>query len=354
MIRYNYAFTDKRITDADEFAEASASELRVLLSLIDLSGECSDEELTERSRCTKARVTAALALWEEAGVIRQRSEDEAATPYGNKITEEFPERVIVGELGEQSAKEVAKTIRDHKLASLFDECALMIGKPMLTPMEIKSIAGLCSQYALSDEYIAMLAAHLSSRGKLSVGYLTLRAKKLAEDGIATAEELQLYISEKEARDNTYMEFRRLLGIFDRNISPTERKYFSKWSTEFGFDTEIVGMAYDISVINTSKLSMKYMDTLLVDWHEHGCKTVGDCERRYEAAKLEREAEQAQRKAAAEDKSTAGQVRSSSAKKPKDKPRYGNFDPEDALRRAIERSYVSKKIKSDADDTGDKP
>ena len=45
MIRYSYAFSDKRISEAAEFAEASASELRVLLALIDMEGDAEDIKL---------------------------------------------------------------------------------------------------------------------------------------------------------------------------------------------------------------------------------------------------------------------------------------------------------------------
>ena len=59
MIRYKYAFGEKKVSSAEEFAEATAAELKVLLSLMDLSGDCSDEELCELSGQGRSRVAAA-------------------------------------------------------------------------------------------------------------------------------------------------------------------------------------------------------------------------------------------------------------------------------------------------------
>ena len=333
MIRYSYAFSDKRISEAAEFAEASASELRVLLALIDMDGDASEDELMDRAAISKARLCAALALWEEAGVIRPRDEGEASVPYGNRITMEFAERVIPGELEMQTAAESAITIRNNRLASLFDEIAMMLGKAMLTPMEIKCISSLSAQYSLDEEYIATLAAYICDHGKFSVNILVARAKKLAEDGVLTIDMLNSYIEEKAVRDGKFMGLRKLFGVYDRALTKTEDRYFTKWCTEFAYGTEIISVAYDITVTNINKRDLKYMDKLLCDWHSHGCTTIAACEKRYEAARLEENQVAASRRA---EESAAKRPAASSSKAAK--PRYGDFDPEEAMRRAIERSY----------------
>ncbi len=333
MIRYSYAFSDKRISEAAEFAEASASELRVLLALIDMDGDASEDELMERAAISKARLCAALALWEEAGVIRPREEGEASVPYGNQITMEFAERVIPGELEMQTAAESAITIRNKGLASLFDEIAAMLGKAMLTPMEIKHISSLSAQYSLDEEYIATLAAYIRDNGKFSVNILVARAKKLAEDGVLTIDMLNGYIEEKAVKDGRFMDLRKLFGIYGRAFTKTEERYFTKWCIELAYGVEVIGTAYDITVTNTSKLVLKYMDKLLCDWHSHGCMTVAACEKRYEAVELEKKQAAASRRA---EEGAAKRPAASAAKAAK--PRYGDFDPEEAMRRAIERSY----------------
>ena len=335
MIRYEFDFPIKA-SETEEFREASVAELKVLLALIESSGTVTDEELAEVCGVSKARVTAAIALWQESGVISEREHNKEVSFYGNKISDEFAEREVLGELAEESSISVARTIRDKRLASLFDEIANMMGKAMLTPQEIKKISELVSQYELSEEYIATLAAHLLAEGKLSVGILIRRAINLVGSGVITAEQLTLYISEKEQEKNEYIEYRRIFGIFDRKLSPMEKELIRKWSREFAFGTEIVTMAYDVSVMNTSKLSFKYIDKLLTDWNESGCKTLEDCEKRYTERKAELDAE-LQKKREDTEKRRPGKANQTTPGKVK----YGDFDPEEAFRIALARSFDSK-------------
>lgn len=329
MTRYKFL---KRATETEEFAEASLGEVKVLLALYESEGVCDEEKLTKSSGVSRARLTSALALWQEAGVIAPAEEGEYAVSisyFGSRVSEEFPERVILGELEEESAADIAKTIRNNKLASLFDECAAMMHKTMLTPAEIRRISELSSQYELSEEYIALLAAHLNEENMLSVGILVKRAITLVGRGIANVDALAEYIEARETERGEISKYKSIFGIYDRSLSKSEREYIEKWSGEFCFGTEIVGMAYDITVLNTQKSSFKYIDKLLTDWHTAGCKTLADCERRYEERRLELEAE-------AEEKRAKTESRRGEKKKPK--PRYGDFDPEEAFKIALARSF----------------
>lgn len=329
MIKYNFEFI-KKPTECDEFADASAVELKVLVALFESGGSISDDELIAVSGTSRSRVASAIALWQEAGVIGEKSGEAEVSFFGNKVTHEFSERISPDELREETAKEVAVTIRDNKLASLFDECARMMNKLMLTPQEIRRLSELSSQYALSDEYILTLAAHLCEAGNLSVGILVKRAMTLAGEGIVTADALAQYIAEKEARRDEFIEYRRIFGIYNRSFSSKEKELLDKWSREFSYGTEIVGMAYDITVMNTSKLSFVYMDKLLCDWHENGAKTLSECEKRY----IERKAELD--KAAEVEREKTSKRRPEKASKPA--KRYGDFDPEEAFKLALSRSF----------------
>ena len=91
MIRYEFDFP-KKASDTDEIREASAAELKVLVALIESGGSITDDELSDKLEVSKARVSAAIALWQESGVIAPREHGKEVSFYGNKLTEEFPER----------------------------------------------------------------------------------------------------------------------------------------------------------------------------------------------------------------------------------------------------------------------
>lgn len=340
MTRYEFHFTGVKPSSTEEFSEASTQELKTLIALYELGGVCDEEELIESAGISKSRLASSLALWQEVGVIAPGVAEEGKTPYGNKITEEFDTPESAGELYEETTYEVAESIRSKSLASLMDECAKMMGKLMLSPTEVKRISGLCSQYALSEEYVAILAAHLAEKETLTVTRLVSRAIRLTEKDINTPSELEEYLSAQERERGVFASLRKSLGIYDRKLSKTEENYFRKWSGEYGYSEEIVGEAYDIAVMNTGKLSLPYMDTLLSDWNEKGCLTLAACRERYEAAKLERETE---RRAEKDSKKAP-----SYAARKTQKPRYGDFDPEEAFKNALMRSFPMDDVDKEDD------
>ena len=319
MTDFTYKVLPLRLTGRAEFAEASREELRVLLALIELDG-CfeSDESLAALAKVSKARCIAALSFWEESGVIMR----DDGTPT---LTDEFSERLGTDEIYEEESLVVARQIRDENLASMLDECATLMELPALSNTEIKQISGLCTQLALSPEYVVTLAAALAEKGKLRVGRLVGEAKKLSDKGIDKIESLEAYIQSYEQTNGAEWEYRRVMGIYNRNLSKPEKEFFRKWSEDFGYSAAIISEAYDIAIASSSgKGVCSYMDSVLTGWHEAGCTTVSECQAKRDS-----------------DRAAFSSAKSESKKKSKstpEKPRYGDFDINDAFKKALERSY----------------
>ena len=296
---------------ADAVKGASREELLTLVYLFSREGdETSFEEIAEATGIARSRVAAAIALFCEEGVLI-----ECKAPL---VTEEFGERVRLGELYEEPSVEVARTIRDEGLASLIDEVARLMKKDSLSTVEAKTVTQLISQYSLSPEYMLLLATHIASiSSRLTVTALRDKAIKLALSEITTVEELEKYIETVSLENDIHREFRRVMGIYNHALSPTQKKYFTKWGVEYGFGTPIVTEAYDRAALNAGG-SIKYMDKILTEWHKAGCKTVAECIAHSESTK-------------------SGAKKAGAAKKP-EPVRYGDFDVNDAFERALQRSY----------------
>ena len=242
----------------------------------------------------------------------------------DNVKDEFAER-FSSDMYEERSVETAKTIRDGELAQLLEDCAMLLDKPALSTEEVKKITSVYSQLSLSAEYISTLALHLAQSGKLTAVNLAKRAEALAERGVDSLEALCLYIEDEKSENGTDKEFRRLFGIWNRKLSKAEREYFRKWSEDYGYSTEIVGEAYGIMTANNASggVSLKYIDTILTHWHEAGCKTVAQCRAEEERSRAEKA------------EKNGGKI---GRKKPEAKPKFVDFDVEDAFQRALQRSY----------------
>ena len=326
MDRSVYIISADKLADSREFADASAEELRVLLSLIASGGSMSDVgRLADAAGVSVARTKAALTLWREAGIITEDGEPDRGK---TRITEEHGEILRRGELPEQDAEEVSRIIRERDLAPVINEFAKLMGRAALNQNETKTVAALVSEYSLTVEYLLTLAAHLSQKQKLSITRFRDEAIKLCGRGIDELSRLEKYVEEQEYLEGVEWEYRRLLNIGPRIPSETERELIRRWSVDFGFSIEVVNVAYDVCVMNLRKVNLPYMDKLLTAWHEAGCKTAAECKAKLESDRAERQAEREEKKSGAKKK-----PRSESSV-----PKYGNFDVNEAFAAALNRSF----------------
>ena len=309
-----------KVTEKQAFVDASGEELRVLLAVIEDESTAGDIELLARTcKISKSRARAALVFWQEEGVI-------LSAKGAPTITEEFEERLLKGEIREESSKAVAKSIRDSALVDMINECATIMKRTSFNTREIKDLTALHEQYTLSEEYIVMLAAHLAELGSITVTKLVNRAIQLSEREIDTPPALERYIIEKTGDNEVERSFRAIFGIYNRALSRTEKEAFRKWSKDYGYYTEIVCEAYDIAASSVTRGYVNYADKLLTRWYETGCRTLSDCRKRYEEDLAEKKAKKAESK---------------SKKAIASKERFGNFDVEDAFQRALDRSFGKK-------------
>ena len=232
MSDIRYKIKTEKITSSDVFSEASREELRVLLALIAVGGNARDEnELATLSGVSRTRAVSSLALWEEAGVLCDADE--------RTVTEEFSDAENDDDVLEHESVTVAQSIRDDNLASMLSECAALMGKAALSTQEIKTVCVLNTEYGLSPEYIITLAAHIAAKGKLTAVRLRDDGRRLVSKGIDNLEALEQYIFERESETADEWEMRRALGIYNRNLTPSEREYFRKWSGDFGYSVSMI-------------------------------------------------------------------------------------------------------------------
>ena len=220
----------------------------------------------------------------------------------------------------------ANSLRDNHLQDLIQDMENLLEKT-LSARETERISNLYTEKSLSPEYILTLTSFLKARrNPLTVEAIVREAGKLAEKNVTALEELEIYVKEKESEIKGEMEMRRLLGIHSRSLTPSERTFFKKWLHEFGYSSVIIGEAYDICVAATGKLSESYMDSILTGWHDAGCKTLEECRARVSIRKQEK-AKKANNSSQKSKKATEAET-----------PKYADFNSEDALMRALERSY----------------
>ena len=314
------------ITDLECFKEASKDELKILIAILSENGSpVSAEELSEKLGISVPRVKACITLFKESGVLIECDD----TPLA-EVEYEFEPSKKDKEKARDTKEEVARSIRENDLYEMNCDVERILEKTLET-REIERITSLYTKKGLSPEYILTLSAFLKDRRQtLTVEAIVREANKLIANGTDTLEELEIYIKEKSDEIAGEMEMRRLFGIYNRTLTRTEREYFHRWMHEYGYSVSVIGEAYDVTVAAINKISLPYINSILKEWYDAGCKTVEECRARVNIRK------------AATPKKANNNSQKTNKTTTAETPKYADFNSEDALLRALERSY------SDAD------
>lgn len=162
---------------------------------------------------------------------------------------------------------------NKQVSALFYQAETILDK-VLTASDMEMLFSFHDWLGLPVEVIMMLLSYAAKRGKTTKHYLETVAIDWADKGIDTYEAAEDYVSELEAADSAEREIKSVLGIYNRALSSTERKYIKQWSAA-SIPMELISCAYDKTVENTGKLSYNYMNKILENWTDSGYTTVED-------------------------------------------------------------------------------
>lgn len=179
----------------------------------------------------------------------------------------------------------AAAAANHDIDALFKQAEIILNK-MLTKSDIEMLYSFHEWLGLPIEVITMLLNYGASHEKKGRRYLETVAMDWADQGIDTYEKAEEYISKLEENDSKEKQIRSVLGIYDRALTSTEKKYIKQWTREKNVPVELIAPAYDRTVERTGKLSWAYMNKILTSWLDEGILNAETLQAKEEAFKQE--------------------------------------------------------------------
>ncbi|MGM9615757.1 MAG: DnaD domain protein [Oscillospiraceae bacterium] len=180
----------------------------------------------------------------------------------------LPER----HLPEYPAEDVVRRSReDARFRALVDEVQMALGHT-LSSADLKKLFGIYDEFGLPPEVIVLLVQHCKETYAARYGngknpgfaFIENEARDWFDREIMTYEQAEQWLTKLAERRSAIGRLRTALGISDRKLSPTERKYFEDWLSR-GFPVESIVIAADRTVTNTGGLKWKYMDSIIQSW-----------------------------------------------------------------------------------------
>ncbi len=230
-------------------------------------------------------VLKALEYWDQVGLITLNTID----AYGSMSIEIKESQSLVHPLMTKSesplraepktdtkttTKEVEKKV--EPMHPMLQEISMLMGRP-LSSSEAEKFLYFKEKYILSEEVIILLVQHCVLKGKTSMNYIETVAINWDSQGIKTAELAQQNIKKHEEKWMNYRKVLTYLGISDRDVPKPQEDLLEKWFYTYGFTTDMILKACDISFNTLGKVEMGYINGILRSWLKDNIKTLQDIE-----------------------------------------------------------------------------
>ena len=281
----------------------SASEAEALILAHD--GDCAllhlwfaltgsrDYERAARDLCmTRAQVDSAAEKLSR--MLPEGSRAAGSSPHASAKNPQQPEKrasspasVVLPpaeELPEYTAEEIASfSDRDSSFQAVLTECELIFGK-QLSRHDMSCLLGIYHHLGLSAEVIFVLLHYCAdtSRGpagaerKPTMRYIEQQAYIWVNRQINTMEAAEEYAEAQKALRESESRIRRILEIYDRNLTSAEKSAIASWIS-MGFTDDAIRLAYERCIDNIDKRSFSYINTILTSWHDAGIHTAAEAE-----------------------------------------------------------------------------
>lgn len=241
-------------------------------------GVPSAQDISKALDMPAAKAEFVLEYWASRGELSfsengySLSESSAQSDSRREQRRQKTKRILSSKPSYSQAEIDAVAAANKGISGLFYQAESVLNK-VLTPSDMEMLFSFNDWLGLPVEVILMLLSYAAKKGKTTKHYLETVAIDWADKGIDTFEAAENHISELESLDSAEHAIRSVLGIYDRALTQTEKKYIKIWAEQLQVPTDLVSLAYDKTVSSTGKLSWSYMNKLLQSWTEQGFTTV---------------------------------------------------------------------------------
>ncbi len=237
------------------------------------SEEMSTAEMAGKLNLLESDVVNALDYWNKLGALKYSREQVSFGSDVSEVQESKPQK--------KDMEEIRGAMTENP--ELADLCTLsqeILGKT-LRNKDIETLYWFYDELGLSPEVITMLLEYCVSKDKRNMNYIEKVAISWHENGIVTIDAADRFINNEKEKSGYFYSLRKLFGIDNRSLSKTEETYLKSWRDDLGMDENMVGLAYEYCIMQTSKLSFPYMNSIIKRWNELGIHTVPEAERDHE-------------------------------------------------------------------------
>lgn len=232
---------------------------------------------------TESDVIKSWKYWQSEGIIGFNIEDNGdfSLEYkdiNNNVQNLNKTAINLDTRPSYNTSEISKSLKeDSSLSYLYKYYEKLSGKA-LSSSDITILFSLYDWLKLPIEVIIMLLEYCYSINKINMRYIEKVAIDWTDKGLNSIEKVEEYLKNLENWKSKIAKLKKSIGISNRDLSPTEKQYISKWLNEYNLSNDLITYGYDITIINTGGLSFPYLNSILTSWYKKGITSVSEAEK----------------------------------------------------------------------------
>ncbi len=219
-------------------------------------------------------VEEAIRYWTSSGILPAEEVDRQMSA-GKKQQPVHPPRGETADSAEtvEAARFQVSADREE-VRFLLTTAEQILGRP-LSSTEQKGFVFFLEEYDLPADVIVMAVEFCCMHNRGNYRYISKLLAGWYEQGINTHPLAEEYIRNQTERLSREAEVMEAFGIKNRGLTTANRKYIMQWYQDYGFNIEIIRMAYERAVDQIGQASFPYIGKILQNWHKMGFKTPED-------------------------------------------------------------------------------
>lgn len=270
----------------DYMPKALGGYIKVYLYLLDLSTQPSETDISLEEVCTEldmlySEVLQALKYWDKEEVLKLiETEDDGFelvfacdSPVKATAQKKLPisKTIIQQTRPEYRTDEINYyTQNSPDVTKLFKIAEQYLGR-LLTISDQKILFSFYDWLHMPFDLIEFLIEYCTSNNHKAMHYIEKVAISWIDEGIITVEQAKA----KVVSDKRYFQILSALGTSKSTLTPAEKKCMSKWLDTYQFHLDIILEACRKTVMQTSKPSLNYVDSILTSWFNEKVTTLED-------------------------------------------------------------------------------
>ena len=270
----------------DYMPKALGGHIKVYLYLLTLSNDSSEngiclEEVSKELDMLYSEVLQALKYWDQEKVLSLTGDDNEG--FEIAFASEPPQRLAPTKVPPISKTIIQQTRPEYRtdeinyytqnspdVTKLFKIAEQYLGR-LLTISDQKILFSFYDWLHMPFDLIEFLIEYCTSNNHKAMHYIEKVAISWVDEGIVTLEQAKA----KTVSDKRYFQILSALGTSKSTLTPAEKKCMSKWLDTYGFHLDIILEACRKTVMQTSKPSLNYVDSILTSWFNEKVKTLDD-------------------------------------------------------------------------------